>query len=166
MTFSHWLLVYKNRVQVMMKDILIKTAQDLSEIDLRLVARIDSDIPALYDKTHPPVTPEIIEDRYRYLKDNLHQGLFQVAFHQEKLIGFHILQPRGFKTLIVTTLWVDPNYRKRGLGKKMKEDGVEWAKKQGMIYISTTVSKYNSRMLEINQKNGFEVTSYQMRLKL
>ena len=136
----------------------------LSEIDLSRVAKIDNAIPLEHDPDfHHKLS---LEDRIVYFKSIKISDFFQVVFDDQEIVGFHIVNDIGQSIGMIVTLWVHPKYRHQGIAKQLKQLALEWAEKNQLEYLQTTVQLKNQRMLLINQQNGFESFSVNMRKKL
>jgi RimJ/RimL family protein N-acetyltransferase len=66
----------------------------------------------------------------------------------------------------IVTLWVHPDNRSKGLAKALKEQGIAWARAEGIKTIYTSVHPNNKRMLAINEKSGFKVNALEMCLRI
>ncbi|MGE3610363.1 MAG: GNAT family N-acetyltransferase [Bacteriovoracaceae bacterium] len=64
------------------------------------------------------------------------------------------------------SLWVHPDFRGRGLAAELKRKAEKWAKNIGMIFMQTNVHKNNSRMLQLNQSNGYVTEYFHLRKRL
>ena len=146
-------------------EIIYKSGNELSEEQLYIIAKIDNKIPLEFNSNHE-VNQEQTLERVKYYKELLDNSFFEIAFLNEDPVAFHALQKRGSKSANIATLWVHPSYRKQGLAKNLKRRGIEWARKEKLECITTSVHTTNERMVEINQDAGFEVLSVNMKLKL
>ena len=137
----------------------------LSKSDLLEIARIDSLVPAEFDPSWLP-TDAYIEERTQKLATLGNADFFQVVYNATTIVGFHVINGRQDFIANISTLWVDPSLRGRGVGRRLKAAGVAWAIESGFTHIQTGVHASNRRMHEINLKNGFEQFSTIYRLKL
>jgi ribosomal protein S18 acetylase RimI-like enzyme len=132
--------------------------------ELHRIARIDNSIPAKFDPTW--FTDEAaLKERTEAFQKLSDADFFEVIYDDSEVVGFHVLRGKP-PVAHIWTLWVHSDYRRRGLAKKLKERGLEWAKLNGFSYIQTSVNKENKRMHEINLENGYEPYSTVYRLKL
>jgi ribosomal protein S18 acetylase RimI-like enzyme len=130
--------------------------KDLSVENLKYIAQIDNEIPLQYNPQS--VSPKEVEagltERIKLYQELKSPNFAKAILANDKVIAFHVLEcfqknPLAAK---IITLWVHPNYRKMGLAKKLKTEGVNWAKENKMNFIQTGVHKANSHMLDINKK--------------
>lgn len=150
----------------MLKNFLYKNKKELTEEQLAEIARIDNEIPTAFDPDHVPDDNMLLGrlDHYSKFKES---DFFQAVFEGEKLIAFHMAHSMGNGEIgRILTLWVHSSYRNCGLGKKLKELGIDWARSQKISILYTSVHPKNKRMLDINEKNGFEIQAIEMKLKL
>ncbi len=141
-----------------------------NEEELRLIAEIDSKIPLQYDSGYDWNEQSIVAKVDQYRKQISVDDFFEVATQNEKIVGFHIVKkvpyPPDLFAGAIFTLWVDPNYRGKGIANQLKSRAESWANQQNITYVVTNVHSNNSQMLEINKKAGFEIIQYAMRKKI
>jgi ribosomal protein S18 acetylase RimI-like enzyme len=53
-------------------------------------------------------------------------------------------------------VWVDPNYRQRGVGQMLLERAIAWATAKNARYLNLGVTFADSPALRLYQRNGFE----------
>jgi len=147
------------------EEIIYKPGDQLTEEQLYVIAKIDNEIPLEFNPLHEANEKQTLE-RIKFYKELLQNGFFQAAFSNEKTVAFHALQKRGAKTVNIVTLWVHPSFRNKGIAKKLKTLGTQWARSQKCEFATTSVHTSNDRMVNINKKAGFEVFSLNMRMKL
>jgi RimJ/RimL family protein N-acetyltransferase len=85
------------------------------------------------------------------------------------MVGLHIL--RRFEEweqvgVHIAGLWVDEEYRGRGIARELKRRGEDWARSVGATFVNTNVQSQNERMLAINERAGFSVFRYNLRKRL
>lgn len=89
---------------------------------------------------------------------NLENGFFiQVAVSDKKIVGhaeWVISDEPRHRFLYLGILWIHEDYQKRGIGTKLIESGVEYAKENGCAFIRTMPDLESSSEL-FYQKNGF-----------
>jgi GNAT superfamily N-acetyltransferase len=56
-------------------------------------------------------------------------------------------------------VWVDPNYRQRGVGQMLLERAIAWARAKNARYLDLGVTFADSPALRLYQRNGFEPTA-------
>lgn len=138
--------------------------------ELRFIADADSRIPLEYDATYT-LDESSIDSRFEFYKEKIStDDFFEVVEDTQSIVAFHIVKkipyPPNFFVGNIISLWVHPDYRKRGLAAQLKSRAEKWAKQVGMIFMQTNVHKYNSRMLKMNEANGYEPTYINLRKKL
>lgn len=141
--------------------------EDLSE--MRFIADADSRIPLDYDPSYQ-FSESSIDSRLDYYKQLASDDFFEVVTTNGSLIAFHIVKkipyPPNFLVGNIISLWVHPDFRSKGLASELKNRAEKWAKKNGMIFMQTNVHKNNSRMLKMNQSNGYETEYFHLRKRL
>lgn len=141
---------------------------DLNNPDeMQTIAAIDMAIPAMFDASFE-VNAKTISERLEQLKKCQANDFFEVVVIESgRIVGYHFLNqfkaPHGVMAASVQTLWVDPEYRRRGLAKTLKGRGEAWAKEQRLDHISTFVHAKNSAMSSLNQDFGFELVGYKLK---
>jgi ribosomal protein S18 acetylase RimI-like enzyme len=53
------------------------------------------------------------------------------------------------------SLWVDPAYRERGLGRQLVEHVIAWAGDHGMRRLELWVTEHNAAAIDLYMRNGF-----------
>ena len=56
-------------------------------------------------------------------------------------------------------MWVAPEWRRRGAGRKLIDGAAEWAERRGATWLTLWVTDYNSAGVGLYQDCGFEPTS-------
>ncbi len=141
---------------------------DLNNLkEMEEIAAIDMTIPAKFDSFFT-VNKKTISERLDQLLKFKNDDFFEVALSPSgKIIAYHALTqfktPHGLMAADVHTLWVDPEFRLKGIARTLKAKGEAWAKAHKLHHISTFVSAKNTKMLSINEKNGFELIGHKMR---
>gem|GEM_PF-544086 len=140
-----------------------------NEKEMREIASIDATIPPLFDGKFK-VNEESIEGYYQQLMKCTSQDFFDVVVNEGKIIGFHFMyqfkSSHGLMAAHVHTIWVHPDFRKRGIAKTLKDRGERWAKEHRLDHISTFVHGKNSAMLDLNEELGYELVGYKLRKPL
>ena len=91
------------------------------------------------------------------IKDLSDSGaLFRVLQEKERFLGFCEYMKED-ERVFLSKLYVKKEYRNQGLGKKLFEDCVNYAKENGLRRIYLTVNKHNTPSYEIYRHLGFEV---------
>ena len=138
-----------------------------NEKELNEIAEIHANIPHNRNKNFKAtlemieeVKKEIIECRNKSL-----DSIFLIAKYEIDIVGFHWLDKRiinGLEIAHIRSLEVQPEYRNKGIGKKLKDLGEEWAKKVNLKIITTKVSYDNKYMIEYNIKRDFRPLKVEM----
>jgi GNAT superfamily N-acetyltransferase len=130
------------------------------EEDLKFIAEGFENTIALWEEYQ--VTQEKVAKRMEFLRkwgedENIH--LTVVLDKNNQCRGFNSVHcirdynnnPMG-KIII---LYIQPEYRKMGLAKLLKEEGEEWLRQKGATAVLTEIDAANQRMLEIIPQAGF-----------
>jgi len=91
------------------------------------------------------------------------------AFNQEEMVAAHFLHRYKIDkepACHVHGLWVHPDFRNKGVGKKLKELGEIWAKKMECKFMDSNVRVQNTKMISLNENLGYEVARLNFRKKL
>lgn len=85
-------------------------------------------------------------------KNNM--AIYLVALYEKKVIGYagmwHVINEGH-----ITNIAVDPEYRKKGVGKKLVNELIEIAKDKEMIGITLEVRTSNEVAINLYKKQGF-----------
>lgn len=100
------------------------------------------------------------EDYLNEIQNSVNNGSGMIfgAYKGEELAGFiglEKLEPGYY----ILELFVDPKYRKAGLGTKLCNAGMGYVKKEKAEIIWTTLSTENLRALHFYEKLGFKITA-------
>lgn len=138
-------------------------------VEMNFIAEQDSKIPLEYDSDYK-WNEKSVGDRLDYFKRMKPDDFFEVAVVENKIVGFHLVYkfpyPPDLQAGMIATLWVDQGLRGKGIGSELKRRGEIWARENKLSFLQTGVHVNNSKMMEINEKNGFEIISYDLRKKL
>jgi len=99
---------------------------------------------------------EMISDALKEQPD----GVF-VAEISEEVVGFAIIMYRDWLSIAylnymqVKTKWIN-----KGIGHKLIEKCMDWAKKKGARIVYTETGKNNEKAIKFYQKHGFQITGY------
>lgn len=151
-------------------EIQFRPVQIDNESEMRKIAEIDMTIPALFDSAFQ-VNEKTILERLEQLKKCKDDDFFLLAIDpNEEIVGYHFLNktqhPNGLAIAFVQTLWVKPEFRKKGIATELKKRAEEWAREMKLDHISTFVSNKNTSMLALNESLGYEIFGFKMRKKI
>jgi ribosomal protein S18 acetylase RimI-like enzyme len=143
-------------------------SKSLSEELLRKLVLIDNSVPADFDPEWKPTEIDHAE-RLKYFQELSDTDFFKTVLLGAEIVGFHVIR-RGQGAMknigFISTLWVHPDHRGKGIARKLKAMGVEWARAQKLDYLQTSSHSTNQRMIEMNLKAGFKPHAITMRMKL
>jgi GNAT superfamily N-acetyltransferase len=158
-------MTYSTRVEIQYRSV---NRDDLNE--LRFIAEKDSKIPKLYEAEFPWNEKSIDGRLELYNRLSASEDFFEVALQNGKIIAFHIIKkapfPPDLYMGLIITLWVEPEFRGKGVATAIKSRGERWAKTQGLDHLQTGVHATNSKMISINEKSGFQTFQFNMKKKL
>mgnify|MGYP002641873715 FL=1 len=92
-----------------------------------------------------------------------------MALYQGKIVGLHVLRKMSLLDSVgahIANLWVDENYRRKGIAKELKKRGELWAKSIGAEFLNTNVHPDNETMLAFNKAQGFQPYKINMRKRI
>lgn len=134
--------------------------EHLAEHQLAEVAHIHCVIPSAWVADHC-VTPELVQSTIMRLRGDAKHSNFFVLAHcgSEQLVGMHWVQYAQTAHVNhgeVRSLWVKPEFRKRGIATELKHLAEKWLLQHGATEIKTEVFSANRKMLSLNQKFGYQ----------
>lgn len=137
---------------------------------VRRLAEIDAALPSDYTAGYETPVGSVAEREAR-LTENIGSKKALVLTARgatEELIGFHwVCLVEGNETCAyVNSTWVHPDYRKRGIGSRLKDEGERWARERGATHIAASVALRNNAMIEFNRRRGYAPTTMDMLKKL
>ena len=92
-------------------------------------------------------------------------AVLQVIRDAKKIIAF-LWFNFGETRVELLSLWTDPDYRRKGMAKKLKIAAEKWGRDNGKKLMTTTVFASNTKMIALNELLGYDIVSYQMEKKL
>ena len=139
------------------------------EQDVEFVARIHCEAPGEWVADHS-FTEESVKQTIERLKniEKVHQA-FLTRNADNKIVGFHWVQLESRpETTVghVLSLWVHPDYRKKGVATRLKTQAESWMRSKGVSEVRTQVYLENQKMMALNNKLGFETVMVGMSKKL
>jgi len=117
------------------------------------------------------VSEEAVDQTYKVLSESDNNPKTYVIVARdgdESLVGFHwvsIASDDGNSGRI-ESLWIDENYRRKGVATELKVLGEIWMKERGAEQVITTVFYVNKKMIDLNIKAGFAPGQVQMTKQL
>lgn len=149
-----------------MKNERVRIVNENNLQELNFIAKIHEELPMGWINDYI-VDPNDIEQTFHRLikKQHEHAIFCGIIENKNKIVSFlwAELSEKNPSVLDIMSLWTDLEYRRQGLATKLKVELEKWAKKQqGIKEIHTTVSKKNEKMVELNEKLGYETSYYRM----
>jgi len=92
-----------------------------------------------------------------------------VAEENKIICGFgnaEVKKNYSYKEGMVTMVYVDRNFRKKGIGEKILKEVILWLRKKRVRYIEAGLYWKNIPSKKLNEKLGFKPISLKMRLKI
>ena len=92
-----------------------------------------------------------------------------VALERREIVAVHVLRRFEEGPLVgaqVAGLWVIERCRRRGVARRLKAMGEDWARSIGAHFLNTNVLSQNAAMLELNRQLGFENYRVNLRKRL
>ncbi len=102
------------------------------------------------------------EDIYIAADDNVIIGLIHIA--EEQTPPFDCLIQYKYSTII--DLFIDENYRKKGIGSLLLESAIQWSKARNLNYIELNVLAENENGIQFYNHKEFKTVSQIMRYTL
>lgn len=138
-------------------------------VEILSIAERDILIPTLFDPDLQP-TPTMLSDRVESLGKMRSEDFAYVAVDSSgHVVGFHLIRKDTFfgrPVGNVSTLWVDPDHRRKGVAKNLKLRAERWGREQGLYCLYTHTFARNEPTVDLNKKLGFEIISYRLQKKL
>ncbi|MBC87379.1 MAG: hypothetical protein CL677_09400 [Bdellovibrionaceae bacterium] len=91
------------------------------------------------------------------------------AFVNDQIVGSHFLDRYkidGKNACHIHGLWIDPEYRNKGIAKTLKLMGEDWARSKDCQLMDSNVYATNKEMISLNKSLGYEIARYNFRKEL
>lgn len=136
------------------------------EAELKLLAKLYVSVPLSWDSEYS-FTEETVQKNYEWLLAKKDFLKCLVVTDHSQIVGIHILiKEPSSQDCSIKTLWLEDQFRKQGIGSRLKQMGEDWARTMGAKKLVTQVMSNNPTMLEINKKKGFVFTKFEMEKRL
>jgi L-amino acid N-acyltransferase len=100
------------------------------------------------------------EDRFKWFTERSNRHPILVAVREDKVIGYASLSrwsdKAGYDNLSEVAVYIDPNFRNQGVGKKLLEVLTLEADKLGMHSLFSRITQGNLSSIHIHELFGFE----------
>jgi len=140
---------------------------DIAEVEFICLRHIET--PALWIENYSFSEEELNEIRTDFLKAIDRNILFGLTAKTEKgIIGFiwAELLPKRPDVAEIFSLWISPEFRKKGIATELKNKIEKIAIDRGVKKIRTNVYSSNKTMLDFNLKLGYKITRYDLEKEL
>jgi ribosomal protein S18 acetylase RimI-like enzyme len=112
------------------------------------------------------------EDFQFYMSNDRFKFRVFVAVVDEKTpagyisVGETVSLPVGLPMGTILDFWVTPEHRRRGIGSKLLDHAIEYARSQGYSHTNLLVSSTNKEAIRLYERRGFYVDRLTMAKKL
>ena len=106
------------------------------------------------EELRPAGSDYISEGYFRIFVDK--DEMFFVAEENGKIVGYILGEPMKGKLANLGLLAVDPNFRGKGVGKKLVESFRKKCDEKGLKFLLLYAPKFNKNTLEFYKKCGFK----------
>lgn len=127
--------------------------------DVRLRALLDS--PTAFSSTYAREEQFADEEwQRRAARCNSDGFIGFLACEDDRACGmvFCLKDEPGDALGTILSMWVDPTYRRAGVGRQLIDSVVDWARERGMWVLKLMVTSVNSGAIEFYQRCGFRMT--------
>ena len=149
----------------------------ISDDDIEGVVELSYMVGELHDNAMPEYFNRTSKDEHLRIIKNMmddKNACILVAKDGSNVIGFACLYVQnnnneGFKVRRVGYIYnfgVDEKYRRKGVGKKLIENVIEYFKNEGCGAVDLSVFMFNGGALDFYKKLGFEIIDVNMRMVL
>jgi GNAT superfamily N-acetyltransferase len=156
---------------VNLQDIEFRTLNYSNDAEMRTYLRLFWDILLEYNEYFTRRSEAFLADymqtaRKTETPENTYAGM---ALHRSEIVGLHIV--RRFEEwerigAHIAGLWVHPDFRGRGIARRFKTEGENWARSVGATFMNSNIHVGNHRMLELAGQAGFSPFRVNMRKQL
>jgi GNAT superfamily N-acetyltransferase len=121
-------------------------------------------VEVIGEKGHNMYTPEWLRNRVRWhLRENQCMGRVLLAVDSTgAIIGHIIAREEDASTMapvgLVSTIYVSPPFRRRGVAKALLEASEAWLMAQRVATLATDTSETNRPLIELFRQRGYAVT--------
>jgi len=109
----------------------------------------------------------------KQVKDKIRNYAIFKAVDENKIAGMLICAVEKYpksmkigKSGFVDQIYVDKNYRKKGVGRKLVRRAIEYFKSKNLIYIELDAHPTNKIAVKFWESNGFKTKLFRMRRKV
>lgn len=136
-----------------------KESEDAIEEVLKQIAYWHNLTPKLWHPSYLLSEEDIVKTMERIKKtpkkDLFLAGIFDDAEDIKGFIWAYRLMDKRNRVMILS-LYIKEEYRKRGYATDLKKALEGWCLEQGVQYIDTTTHYNNKKMIQLNQKLGYQ----------
>lgn len=166
---SQTLVAQKTNRNWEMGNFVYRRADIANRQEMEFIARVDIEIPALFDADFS-TNENAFQDELKRMDKLTNEDFFDVAVSDDgDVVAFHIIKKIAYFDRFagsIYTLWVSPNFRKQGIATELKRRGEAWAKNLNLDHIHTWVHVANHQMLKLNTDLGYKSTHHKMIKKI
>jgi GNAT superfamily N-acetyltransferase len=122
--------------------------------------------PYHFEKSEEFIDRCLVKARREEDSSNTFAGL---ALEGSQIVGLHVLRRFEEGPLVaahVAGLWVAERCRRRGIARRLKELGENWARSIGAAFLNSNVLVTNDPMLQLNRQLGFDDYRVNLRKRL
>jgi L-amino acid N-acyltransferase YncA len=103
-----------------------------------------------------------LEEEINFINTFPERGIFHVAVHEDKVVGFQVIEPISTLTVAfdhvgIIGTYIDLTSRRQGISKKLFEATFMLARNKGFEKLTAYVRSDNTVALKTYQANGFDI---------
>lgn len=133
--------------------------------EIEFVARVDVEIPVLFDSDFS-TNEKAFQAALKRIEKLSNEDFFDIAVNSiGEVVGVHIIKKSAYFDRFagsIYMLWVSPKFRNQGIATELKRRGEIWAKELKLDHLYTWVHVDNSKMLKLNNKLEYKTTHHKM----